>query len=164
MSNFIRGRHAPSLPAFLFPDSTEGPHQGQHVRTVTLGRALSSPSPWSLPPGTLARGVGAEETPCAASTQVLPAVRAQTGGQCSRGTGACEGPLGATAGKAGWAQPEGKGEEPELPHPTHPTSWLLRARGAPWTVLLPSHPYLGEGSPARISLSVCRAADLGLKG
>lgn len=90
MSNFIRGRHAPSLPAFLLPDSTEGPYRGpaSTVRTVTLG---SPPAPL-LKGSTVTRPkeaqtwIGRWVAALCCERPFLPALGAQTGVSSSRGT------------------------------------------------------------------------------
>lgn len=124
MSNFIRGRHAPSLPAFLLPDSTEGPPQastGLWDAVPGKGPLLPFSSlPYSLPP----EGLGLGQ----AGAQFLPAVSA--GWEIVRLQGwAWEGSLGGKSGgrvNAPQARPScpARGAEQWVGLAVVPTCWL----------------------------------------
>lgn len=152
MSNFIRGRHAPSLPAFHLPDATEGPHRGRPGPGYP-SQALHTRCPRGA--WTWVRSRGGFPVLGGPSARCHPAVRALAGGGgggCGARTARGQGCLG-----VGWARNDRErslGGKLGTPGPV-PQAWRSWDPGG----LLVLHPHLGRGQSCPHSPFSLRTTD-----
>lgn len=173
MSNFIRGRHAPSLPAFHLPDSTEGPHRGRPAlgtgTAAQEGPSLPIPGPAHLlSPGGLGLGQEPGRTPHAGRAQgPVPSCGQSSGQSSGRGWGG-------TAGRQSclgvrWARntgpPSSRASGLVLLQASREQCEVWGCTGQPqptsWDHGVPSvlHPHLGRGQSYPHFLFSLRATD-----